>query len=85
MRYYKIVSDGIIMGIGTGAGGTEITQTEYESILTAIRSKPATEPGIDYHLTESLVWEPYEVEIPDPEDEEPTAEEVLSILLGGEA
>lgn len=28
MRYYKITENGYILGIGTGAGGTEITQED---------------------------------------------------------
>ena len=39
MRYYKQVSDGYILAIGTGPGGTEITEAEYNTLLAEIRAK----------------------------------------------
>ena len=39
MRYYKQISDSIIIVIGTGYGGTEITESEYNALLTEIREK----------------------------------------------
>lgn len=39
MRYYKQISDSIIIAIGTGYGGTEITESEYNALLTEIREK----------------------------------------------
>ena len=41
MRYYKQVSDGYILAIGTGAGGVEITEAEYNALLAEIREKAA--------------------------------------------
>ena len=84
MRYYKLIEDGYIIAIGTGAGGTEITNEEYENILTVIRSQPAPSDGKGYKLTESLEWEEYELPIVDvDEDPELTDEEALDIILGG--
>lgn len=82
MRYYKDVQDGFIAAIGTGGGGTEITETEYNSILAVIRDKPARTDTTDYHLREDLTWEEYE-RIEPPDESEPSAEEVVDILLGG--
>lgn len=82
MRYYKHIQDGFIIAIGTGGGGVEITETEYESILAAISNKPARTETTDYHLTESLEWVEYE-RIEPPDESEPSAEEVVDILLGG--
>ena len=41
MRYYKQVSDGYILAIGTGAGGVEITEAEYNTLLSEICEKAA--------------------------------------------
>lgn len=40
MRYYAQYNDsGKLLAIGTGACGTEITEAEYNSLLTEIREK----------------------------------------------
>lgn len=41
MRYYKRVSDESLIAIGTGAGGVEITEAEYNALLAEIREKAA--------------------------------------------
>ena len=41
MRYYKIYSDNKLLAIGTGAGGTEISEVEYNALLSEIREKAA--------------------------------------------
>ena len=41
MRYYKQIYDGIIIAIGTGPGGTEISEAEYNALLSEIREKAA--------------------------------------------
>ena len=42
MRYYKQYNDsGKLLAIGTGPGGTEITESEYNMLLTEIREKAA--------------------------------------------
>ena len=39
MRYYKQVSDESLVVIGIGPGGTEITESEYNTLPTEIREK----------------------------------------------
>lgn len=40
MRYYKQLDEsGKIIAIGTGPGGVEITEAEYNSILAEVREK----------------------------------------------
>lgn len=40
MRYYAQYDEsGALLAIGTGAGGTEITESEYNSLLAEIREK----------------------------------------------
>jgi hypothetical protein len=42
MRYYAQYNDsGTLIAIGTGPGGNEISENEYNSILTEIREKVA--------------------------------------------
>ena len=81
MRFYKQTSDGYIISIGTGAGGTEITESEYNEIMSAIHSKPETTETLDYQLKDDLTWESFEVEpVTDPDIDET---EALDIILGG--
>jgi hypothetical protein len=80
--YYKNIEDGYITSIGTGAGQVEITQDEYEYILTAIQSRPTPEPGFDYRLREDMSWEL--VERPIDDDPELSEQEAMDIILGGE-
>ena len=42
MRYYARYNDsGKLLAIGTGSGGTEITEAEYNALLSEIREKAA--------------------------------------------
>ena len=42
MRYYAQYNDaGKLIAIGTGPGGTEITEAEYNALLSEIRTKAA--------------------------------------------
>lgn len=42
MRHYaQYNTDGVLIAIGTGFGGIEITEEEYNSLLTEIRTKAA--------------------------------------------
>lgn len=41
MRYYAQYYDNKLIAIGTGPGGTEITESEYNTLLSEIREKAA--------------------------------------------
>ena len=82
MRYYKNVDNGYILAIGTGNGGTEITESEYNEIMSVIQTRPQPTETTDYRLKDDLTWESYEVE-PIPESDEVDDSEALEILLGG--
>ena len=41
MRYYKLIENDTLIAIGTGPGGTEITEAEYNALLAEIREKAA--------------------------------------------
>ena len=84
MRYYKNVDNGYILAIGTGNGGTEITEAEYNKILSVIQTRPQSTETTDYKLRVNLTWESYDIE-PEPEEDEIDESEALEILLGGSA
>ena len=83
-RFYKIVEDGYILAIGTGGGGVEITEEEYNEIMAVIQNKAPWEGNTDYRLKEDYTWEEYERPPVDTTDEDIPTEEALSILTGGE-
>ncbi len=66
--YYKQIEDGYIMAIGTG-GGIEITEDEYNTILSVIYSKPPSTDVLSYRLKEDLTWEPYIIDISEDMEE----------------
>lgn len=72
--FYKYINDKFIIGVGTGKGGEEITEQEYNSILDKINNRPEAPEGFSYRLTTSLEWELCEVS-----KTEPTAEEIIEI------
>lgn len=84
MRYNKQTSNNYILAIGTGAGGTEITEAEYKNIMAIIQSCPNVD-GKGYRLKTDMTWEAYDLP-PEPEqsdEDELSDAQVLNILLGG--
>ena len=83
MRFYKQTSNLYIIAIGTGAGGTEITEAEYNAILAVIRNRPAAE-GKGYRLKTDLKWEEYDLPpVPEPSDEDELSDaEALNVIMG---
>ena len=84
MQYNKQTSNNYILAIGTGYGGTEITEDEYNKIMTIIQNRPTAE-GKGYRLKADLTWEEYDLPPePEPSDEDELSDaEALDILLGG--
>lgn len=85
MRYYAQYDDtGKLLAIGTGPGGTEITETEYNDIMAIIQSCPNVE-GKGYRLKADLTWEEYDLppELEPSDEDELSDAEALNILLGG--
>ena len=84
MRYNKQTSNNYILAIGTGYGGTEITEAEYNEIMAIIQNRPTAE-GKGYRLKTDLTWEEYDLPpMPEPsDDDEISTDEALNILLGG--
>ena len=81
MRYYKQIDSDYILAIGTGYGGEEITETEYNQIMSVIQSRATDNKG--YKLKTDLTWEEYELpEIVESDDDELSDGETLNILLG---
>ena len=96
MRYYAQYDEsGKLIAIGTGPGGTEITQAEYNSLLTEIREKTALVNKLySGEITIDAVPVDWQEEIQrrvderiaadgTAEEQDIPAEEALDILLGG--
>ena len=61
MRYFKIIKDGNIFGIGIGKGGIEIDETEFDAINEAVNSRPTPPSGYGLVLLEDLTWHEYQI------------------------
>ena len=84
MRYFLLIENGHVMGVGKADRvGNEITETQYNEILSMLHNRPTAPDGFAYRLTKELEWELYELPVEDP-NPELTTEEVLDIILGGE-
>ena len=68
--FYKYINDNFIIGVGTGAGGEEISEQEYNSILDKISNRPEAPEGYSYRLTTAMEWELCEVSKIEPTTEE---------------
>ena len=96
MRYYAQYSeDSKLIAIGTGPGGTEITESEYNTLLSEIREKAALVNRLySGEITIDEVPADWREEIQrrvderiaaesTAEEQDISAEEALDILLGG--
>ena len=95
MRYYKRVYNDIVIAIGTGYGGTEITEAEYNALLSEIHEKAALVNKLyNGETTIDEVPADWQEEIQrrvderiaaegSAEEQDISAEEALDILLGG--
>ena len=96
MRYYKRVYNDIVIAIGTGYGGTEITEAEYNALLSEIREKSAMVDRLyGGEITIDDVPTDWQEEIQRRVDEriaaegaaaeqDISAEEALDIIIGGD-
>ena len=97
MRHYAQYNDtGKLVVIGTGSGGTEITEAEYNTLLAEIREKAALVDKLySGEITIADVPTDWQEEIQRRVDEriavegaaaeqDISAEEALNIILGGE-
>lgn len=84
MKHFKQLFNDYITAIGTGPGGVEITEGEYNNIMSIVQSRPQAE-GKGYKLKTDLTWEEYDLPpAPEPSDEDEISnDEALEILLGG--
>lgn len=96
MRYYAQYNDsGKLVAIGTGYGGTEITESEYNTLLSEIREKAALVDKLySGEISIDAVPDAWQEDIQRRVDEriaadgeaaeqEISAEEALDIILGG--
>ena len=95
MRYYKLIENDTLIAIGTGYGGTEITEAEYNAILVEIRENADLVNKLySGEITIDAVPVDWQEEIQrrvderiaakgTAEEQDIPAEEALDILLGG--
>ena len=96
MRYYVQYNDsGKLIAIGTGYGGTEITEAEYNTLLSEIRDKADLADKLySGEITIDAVPVDWQEEVQrrvderiaaegTGEEQDISAEEALEILLGG--
>ena len=96
MRCFAQYNDsGILLAIGTGSGGTEITEAEYNSLLSEIREKADFVNKLyNGEITIDAVPVDWQEEIQHrvderiaakgtAEEQDISAEEAMDILLGG--
>ena len=96
MRYYVQYDDsGKLLAIGTGYGGTEISEAEYNALLAEIREKAAfVDKLYNGEITLDAVPAEWQEEIQRrvderiaaegaAEEQDISADEALNILLGG--
>lgn len=95
MRFFKIIQNYSVTAIGTGPGGVEITEAEYNALLAEIREKAALVDNLySGEITLADVPEDWQEEIQrrvderiaaegTAEEQDISAEEALDILLGG--
>lgn len=96
MRYYKLIENDTLIAIGTGPGGTEITEAEYNALLFEIREKAALVDKLySGEITIDTIPAEWQEEIQrrvderiasegTAEEQDISAEEALDIILGGE-
>ena len=81
MKYYKTIIDGYLVSVGTGTGGTEITESEYNELLSIIHNRPTPQTGFDYKLkADTLEWELVELPEPSDTDDEATESDYIEAL-----
>ena len=98
MRFFAQYNDfGKLIAIGTGNGGTEITEAEYNALLSEIREKASlVEQLYNGEITIDDVPTDWQEEIQrrvderiaaegSAEEQDLSAEEALNIILGGES
>ena len=97
MRYYAQYNENnTLIAIGTGLGGTEITEAKYNTLLAEIHEKAALVDKLySGEITLDAVAAPWQEEIQrrvderiaaegTAEEQDISAEEALDIILGGE-
>lgn len=80
--YQKITENGYILSVTNGVSNGNITEREYNAIITAVQNRPAPPSGFDYRLKEDLTWELYEQPVPEEVDDEISPDELMSMMEG---
>ena len=77
----KVINDNYIIAVSTGKVGEQISDKEYNEILSAIQSRPTPPKGYDYKLrADSLAWELVELPPIDDTDDDATEADYIEAL-----
>ncbi len=84
MAYKKVISDGFVVAVGTNIIGEDITESEYQMLLTIIGNKPIPPYNLDYKLrADTLEWQLVELPLESgPESSVEAKAEAYDILMG---
>lgn len=79
--FSKIVFDGYIAAVTTGNGTEQITESEYNELLSTIHNRPTPQDGYTYKLkADTLTWELVELPEPSEQDDEATESDYIDAL-----
>lgn len=84
MKNVAIKTNGFIVGVSRCKGDEKdgnLTENEYNEILSVINNRPIAPDDYGYRLREDLTWELYELPIVEISDEI-TNEEAYNIIMG---
>lgn len=83
--YRKTIENGFIRSVAFSEFGEEITEEEYNELLSLIRNSPTAPDGYCYMLRSAdLEWVLVELPpAPDPSEEEIDDAEAFEMLFGG--
>lgn len=78
---YKNIEDGYIWGICPTVGDIEITESEYNELMSIIHNRPTPSTGFDYKLkADTLTWELVELPPVEEQDDEATESDYINAL-----
>ena len=80
MNRIKIIDNGFIIGVGYGYG-EQITESEFNDILSTVSNRPIAQTGFAYKLkADTLTWELVELPPVDDTDDEATESDYITAL-----
>lgn len=86
MKYILLIDRGVVLGVGMAEHvGEEITENQYNEILSMLSNRPTAPDGFAYRLTAELEWELYEAPVEEDEAEATEADYISALAELGVA